>query len=465
MSTLDKDNLAWLTGVPSTDGGFKSALEDATMEELGEALAERGKRQSKTAFRAIRAEIRRRCEETGLPFSEPPTFESFSPAVLDKQRKDRDWETLYHRDLVRHGSLTANLAIAARRLSTEPEISNGGGSSLNSYQASRKQPGTPTPSNADGGCRSTKSEPKKATSAVRASLLKNPPMKIELQYLPPSALSLHPVLDGFPELAAAQYEALKASVDELGVLEPLMAVKDGEGKLLVFDGRHRRRAALDLLKETVPVIVRSDIDPLDYAIERAAVGRQLTKSGVVLMLFEKHPSLADGATDRKGGRTAHSMRSSYEKGENPRAHSGRTGEEGTVSYRALAERYQVPEQYFRLLAKIKFGAPADGEHSLVKPATEEQWLWVRRAILEEEMAITAVIRGYQSQNATLGKHRADPVYLTYNPATGKLGGILPASLISLKNGFSQWPKLDFQARGELKKQWDELQTAIPEDLK
>ena len=313
--------------------------------------------------------------------------------------------------------------------------------------------------------RGSRKQPGASTSSNAIPFMKNP----TLQNISPTKLQLHPVLDGFPELPPAQFEPLKASIQELGVMKPLFAVEK-DGVLLVFDGRHRRRAALELELESVPVIVRDDIDPLDFAIESAATGRQLTKSGVVLMLLEKHPSLAQKAHQRKGGKlvpgAVHRKGKTSVSASNDRCDSNASKENGgeNVSYQTLAERYQVPREYFTLLAKIKYGAPADGQHGAVKPATEKQWLWVKQAILEEEMAVTSVIRGYQSQNATLGKYRADPVYLSYNPATDALSGLLPQALTSLRNGFAQWPKLDLTARGKLKDQWEELQGFIPEDL-
>jgi len=379
--------------------------------------------------------MKRRYLESGCDFSSLPDFQDFSPEALQKQTEKRDLEIQYHRNLAASNNQFADRSIAARRLSTEPEISN-----------------------ADSGCQSTaprSGNPVPAACALSITPSMNQPI---LRNIPPSELQLHSVLDGFPELPPAQFEPLKASIAELGVMKPLFAI-EADGVLHVFDGRHRRRAAMELELETVPVIIRDDIDPLDFAIESAATGRQLTKSGVVLMLFEKHPSLAAGAADRKAKNFVSASKRRIISDDS----SANGGSE--VSYKTLAERYQIPVNYFTLLAKIKFGALADGQHGPVKAATPEQWLWVKQSILEEEVAITSVIRGYQSQNATLGKHRADPVYLSYNPATGALGGILPTALTSVKNGFAQWSKLDLAARGKLKEQWSELQTLIPEDLK
>jgi len=160
--TGKKDNFRWLTCCPASDCGFKSALEDALLEELDEALEYHGRKQGKTAFKAIRAEIKRRLEESGCDPSELPKIEDY--AMGGRLGPDsRDQEIRYHRSLLERGHPYASKAIAECRLSTEPEIS--------------------TPS------------------------MKNP----ILRNIPPSQLELHPVLDGFPELPPSQFEPLKAS--------------------------------------------------------------------------------------------------------------------------------------------------------------------------------------------------------------------------------------------------------------
>jgi len=67
MTDHDKNRRAYLEVVPPSDGGFRSALENARHEELTEALEIRANAGHKTAFAAIRAEIHRRNAEGGVP--------------------------------------------------------------------------------------------------------------------------------------------------------------------------------------------------------------------------------------------------------------------------------------------------------------------------------------------------------------------------------------------------------------
>ena len=91
-ASADEDpNVAALTTLPPTDGNFKAALEDANMEALDAAYEAAFKAGQKTRFKAIRAEIKRRLEESSLN-TEVPTWEGRTKqeeekAILDKQNE------------------------------------------------------------------------------------------------------------------------------------------------------------------------------------------------------------------------------------------------------------------------------------------------------------------------------------------------------------------------------------------
>jgi hypothetical protein len=70
------------------------------------------------------------------------------------------------------------------------------------------------------------------------------------------------------------------------------------------------------------------------------------------------------------------------------------------SFDRIAERYNVPRQYFSDLIKIRETLAGD----------EESWERVRGAILNGEGSIPAMVRGAGGAVATKGKNRRDPQY-------------------------------------------------------
>lgn len=258
-------------------------------------------------------------------------------------------------------------------------------------------------------------------------------MQESLSFQDPTLLEIHPALDGFPELPPEKYEALKASIAEKGILTPLSAMMH-EGVLKVVAGRNRRRIAEELHLEAVPVISRNGIAPLDFALEEAVVGRQLTKSGVAFMLFEKHPSLAKEAAARMaGGRpkiTGQPLTGSPVSSENP-------------SYGTLSDRYKIPKDYLIKMGKLR------------REVSEEDWALIRKAILEDEYCITRIFAGQAGREATKGGAKAPVDY----------AGLCKRSLVSIKSSFENWKTIPFEERAELVSLWEEISNLIPEDLK
>lgn len=244
------------------------------------------------------------------------------------------------------------------------------------------------------------------------------------QTIDPRKLKPHPALAGFPELPLDQFQTLLISVRTHGILQPLI-VKGDE----VLDGRHRLQAACEVGLGLVPIVERADIDPLDCAIESAISRRQLTKSGIVLLLWEKHPSLALNRGERKGGRKKLLSETTVE--ENP-------------SYRTLSERYGVQADYFSKIALIwdAIGDDADA------------WAELRRSILVDEASLPRLYAGVGGKLATKGGKKTATNYFS----TCRTG------LVSIREAFKNWKKVPLEKRTEIKKLWDELQRMIPGDL-
>lgn len=210
-------------------------------------------------------------------------------------------------------------------------------------------------------------------------------------------LSEHPLLATFPLLSEEQLAVLTMSIAEHGVLKPLVCVKDPSGadKGLVIDGRNRLQAAKNNIFSSVPVEWAPDgTNPVVYALESAIAGRNLTRSGVVLLLLEQHPDLAEERAERGHGNLKNRKNANVS-----RAHNVRP-EEGKGSFVVISERYNVPYHYFSDLVKIQETLASD----------PEGWERVRMAILNGEGSIPAMVRGAGGAVATKGKNRNDPKY-------------------------------------------------------
>lgn len=271
-------------------------------------------------------------------------------------------------------------------------------------------------------------------------------MKETLVHVHPETLGIHPILRTFPGLAKDKLDALYESIREVGILTPLVAVEDDAGQLLIVAGRNRQKVAIDCFLEEVPVIVRNGVSPLDYALEEAVVGRQLSKSGVALMIFEQHPALQKGGAERKKG--------NLKVGDAPRSDSIGSGFSTTCdaeTFRSLAARYGFPEDYLTLLSSLK--SKSDAAH----------WQLIRKAIFEDDVSVTRCVAGQAGRVATAGGKRSETNYLRLTP-DGRCIGVMPKALASLRNGFERWTTLDLNARAGLKAEWDALMEILPEDL-
>ncbi len=274
-------------------------------------------------------------------------------------------------------------------------------------------------------------------------------MDPQLKHLAPGELEIHPILHGFPEQAPDQYENLKASIAAQGIKVELRGVIVPQtGRIAIYSGRGRRKSAIELGLSRVPVLVNgiAENSLMEFVIDEVTTGRQLTKSGVVLLLFEKHPALVKQAKKRKSNLAKANGKNRNHAKNGDGVHSvatiGKNSEAADASYREIAERYKVPYQYFTLLAELH------------KKCSAEDWVLVRKAIIEEQVAITRIYAGQAGRDCTKGKHKAQTDYAR----------LCYTSLVSVKSAFKNWKKVDFEHRQRIVALWNEIAEMVPEDL-
>jgi hypothetical protein len=239
----------------------------------------------------------------------------------------------------------------------------------------------------------------------------------------------HSVLENIPRLAPDQLESLRESIARRGLMEPLDVVPnpEHEGAYLIIDGRHRFEI-LRKANQPIPCIVSNEKDPLDFAIDKAVQGRQLTKSGVVLMLFLNHPDLAD-----KRARAA-------------RTKAGVEPLDSIKTYADIARTYRVPPEYFTKLASIH------------DRCTDEEWEEVKIGIFQKDSAITALNAGSYGRDACKGKRRTSPHY----------HALARASLATVANAFGHWGEIKLateKQRLDMEKRILTALTVMPDEVK
>lgn len=92
-------------------------------------------------------------------------------------------------------------------------------------------------------------------------------------------LAPHPYANLFPEMSSDAYNALKANITEVGVLEPVMLYQG-----LILDGRHRERAGIETGQpRKYHTFTGTDQAALDYVIAINANRRHMKKSQLAMV--------------------------------------------------------------------------------------------------------------------------------------------------------------------------------------
>ncbi len=86
----------------------------------------------------------------------------------------------------------------------------------------------------------------------------------------------HPLSAAFPAMAADDFQALKDSIMEIGVQNPVTLF---EG--MVIDGWHRYSAAVELGMDC-PVVAMGDVDPRDFVLAQNKARRHVTQAQLAM---------------------------------------------------------------------------------------------------------------------------------------------------------------------------------------
>ena len=254
--------------------------------------------------------------------------------------------------------------------------------------------------------------------------------------IPVEKLSVHPAIKDFPRLTPGQIDALDQSIKAVGLKDPLDVVADPDrpDHYLIIDGRHRYELML-ISNEKIPCLVVEEKEPVTYAIEKAVQGRNLTKSGVAMLVFRQHPTLAKDSKARrlknlKQGKTPMIPRTDL------------IGSGEIATFKQLAKRYDIPEEYFTILADFW------------SRISDEDWLAVEEAVFVGEKSLPYVKVGQAGKDATKGMLKREPNYVRVSVST-------PGSLKSI---FERWDKIEFdqEKRALSDRKFHEAYALMPE---
>ena len=97
----------------------------------------------------------------------------------------------------------------------------------------------------------------------------------------------HPLSAAFPEMGAEDFQALKNSIESIGVQNPI-TIFDG----MVIDGWHRYRAATELMMDC-PSVELADVDPREFVLSQNRARRHITQAQLALAaaaVYRWHPT-------------------------------------------------------------------------------------------------------------------------------------------------------------------------------
>lgn len=264
-------------------------------------------------------------------------------------------------------------------------------------------------------------------------------------HIDPSLIKFHSLVRDMPrwEDDSQEMQSLVADVKVRGIDQALIVTKtdrgvEAPGYYFLIDGRHRLIGGRFAELKKVPVIVRDEKDAVDVILGSLVHRRHFTSKGALAYL--SYPVIADAVEKNKSKRAGN-----FRKTELPPVRL--TAEE-------MCERLGFGHDLYLQAKQVHEIFDKDPGYKELK----------EQHVLSGESGLGAVIAGFAGRASTAGKAKPDSNYLCL-AENGKLTGLMPKALISLRNGFKSWSKLDFAARGKLKEEWETLLESLPEDLR
>jgi hypothetical protein len=126
-----------------------------------------------------------------------------------------------------------------------------------------------------------------------------------------------------------------------------------------------------------------------------------------------------------------------------------------------------------MLGQVKDGTEDHRYNELVSGAEEgrERAEVLLAAVAEGKYTLAQAVKALGSQEAYDRlrqeggeKVRRDPVYLDLDAETGELCGLMPKSLVTIRNAFHHWEELPAPARRKVRELWLEVVVMMPREL-
>jgi hypothetical protein len=213
--------------------------------------------------------------------------------------------------------------------------------------------------------------------------------------------------------AEASFAALRASVAEKGVLEPLLVVAKPDGDYLIIDGRHRWQAALDADIALVPCIERPESEAGQIIADAVLARRHFSKSALAWIAVITHPECATEGEDRKAGNLKNGPKSpiatkypSGENGRNPDETQQEVASRHGVSLPLLkqaCELYRIGLEWPEMLAEA------------------EMSIWAGAGLGGVLAGVKSLLAGGATKNQSADAKKAQAAWTYLDRAYGQLG--------------------------------------------
>jgi hypothetical protein len=294
---------------------------------------------------------------------------------------------------------------------------------------------------------------------------KHRPNRNSLELVDIENIANHSLLDQLPGIwddDSAEMQALVADIAERGIDEPLFVVQPSEHiiQYLLADGRHRLRAAQLAGLLTVPVIFREESEVADIILGTLIHRRHCLSKGI--LAYVSYPAVAEKlkACTHGGARPGSGKPRKISSPDDPDLKSYRDGEGEKGSKAPKIVTMDSIATSLGISAELLGFAKAIYVEFQRTPSLRAVW---EPKILSGQVGINRVMPGIIGAEETKGKPRGLTDYLGQTPE-GKIKGLMPRSLTTLRNGFATWEEIDGEARYEFAREFIALLDELPDEI-